>query len=79
MIEMEKRKKKERETKRGREDTGEGSVERRIREVERKIEKEREGKRRNILIRWIEVREGRRKEMVEETMERIGAKISVRR
>lgn len=75
---MEKREKKEREAKGGREDTGEGSVERRIREVKRKIEmKEREGKRRNILIRGMKVREGRRKEMVEETMERIGAKVSV--
>lgn len=76
-IEMEKREKKEREAKGWHEDTGEGSVERRIREVEMKIEmKERERKRRNILIKGMEVREERRKEM-EETMERIRAKVSV--
>ncbi|EFN73336.1 hypothetical protein EAG_06060 [Camponotus floridanus] len=71
VLEMEKREKKERAAKGGREDTGVGSVERKIREMERKIEmKERKGKKRNILIRGMEVREERRKEMVEETMRR---------
>ncbi|CAL1672975.1 unnamed protein product [Lasius platythorax] len=44
-------------------------TERRIREMERKLEtKEREERRKNIIIRGLEVKEGKRKEAVEELM-----------
>lgn len=78
MIEIEKREEKERASKGGLGDTGNGSVEKRIREMERKIEmKEREEKRKNVIIREMEVSEGRRKEMAEEIIKRTGAKVSI--
>lgn len=78
LIEIEMREEKERASKGGLGDTGNGSVERRIREMERKIEmKEREEKRKNVIIREMEVSEGRRKEMAEEIIKRTEAKVSI--
>lgn len=78
VIEIEKREEKERASKGGLGGTGNGSVERRIREMERKIEmKEREGKKKNVITKEMEVSEGRRKEMAEEIIKRTGAKVSI--
>jgi len=39
--------------------------------------KERQERRRNVIVRGIEVREGKRRETVEEVLERIGAKVKI--
>lgn len=55
-----------------------GEVEERMKEVEIKLErKEREERRRNIVIRGVEVKEGKREEAVEEILECIGAKAKI--
>lgn len=60
-----------------REDGG-SSIMRRVGEMETKLEvKEREERRKNIIIKRVEVREGRRKEAVEDLMRVIGAEIKI--
>jgi len=53
-------------------------VVKKIKEIERKLEmKERQESKKNITIRGLEVREGKRKEMVEDILENIGAKVKM--
>jgi len=50
----------------------------RVKEIEWRLErKERQERRKNIIIRGLEVKEGKRREKVEEVMERIGARVKV--
>lgn len=59
---------------RGEKQKDEGTVER-IKEIERKIEiKEREERRKNVVMKEIKVRKGKRKEAVEEILKDIGIK-----
>jgi len=51
----------------------------RIKRMEENLEgKEREKRKRNIIIKGIKVREGKRREAVEEILEGIGVKVEVR-
>jgi len=57
---------------------GKGEVEKRVKKMERKLEmKEREERRRNIVIRGLEVREGKRREAVEEVLGIMGVKMEI--
>jgi len=57
---------------------GEETVAERVNEIERRMErKERRERRRNVIVRGIEVREGKRREAVEEIFERIGARVKI--
>lgn len=59
-----------------REGKGREKMEDRVKDIERKMElKEREERKRNILIRRVEVKEGKRREAVEEMLERIEVKV----
>lgn len=61
---------KEEEERGGKED-GKDEVAKRMRKLERRIEvKERQERKKNVIIRGIEVREGKRKEAVEEIFDR---------
>lgn len=54
-------------------------VEDRLLEVERRIKmKEREERRRNIIIKKVEVKEGKRKEAVEEILKALGVKVDMK-
>lgn len=56
----------------------EEGVEERLREIERKVErKDREEKKRNIMIRGLEIKEEGRRRGVERLLEEIGAKVEV--
>ncbi|XP_036139538.1 uncharacterized protein PF11_0207-like [Monomorium pharaonis] len=58
---------------------GNSVCERRVREIERRLEmKEREDRRKNLLIKGIEVKDGNRKEAVERVFKEIGAEVIVR-
>jgi len=76
---MEMEKKKERvEDENGRKEKGNRVVEVRVKELEKHIEmKERKDRKRNVIIRRLETREGRRREAVEELLDRIDAKVTV--
>jgi len=51
----------------------------RVKRMEENLEgREREKRKRNIIIKGIEVREGKRREAVEEILEGIGVKVDVR-
>jgi len=59
---------------------GIGEVESRINEMERKMEKrerEREERRKNVVIKGVEIKEGKRREAVEELMKIIGVKVDI--
>jgi len=50
-----------------------------LREIERRMEKkEREERRKNVIIRGLEVKEGKRKEAVEEILKEIGVEVEVK-
>jgi len=52
---------------------------RKIKEIERKLErKEREERKRNLIIRGLEVKEGKRKEAVDELMKVIGVDTEIK-
>ncbi|XP_024890348.1 golgin subfamily A member 6-like protein 22 [Temnothorax curvispinosus] len=71
-IEERKEEKKEEER------NGRGEVGEKMRELERRLErKEKEERRRNIVIRGLEVKEGGRRENAEKLLEGIGAKVKV--
>lgn len=56
----------------------EGIMEERITEIEKRIErKEREERRKNIMIKEIKVTEGKKREVVEKILEEIGAKAKI--
>ncbi|XP_036148383.1 golgin subfamily A member 6-like protein 7 [Monomorium pharaonis] len=58
---------------------GNSVCERRVREIERKLEmKEREDRKKNLLIKGVEVKDGNRKEAVERVFKEIGAEVTVR-
>lgn len=58
---------------------GDGMLERRVKELEKKMEmKDREERRRNIIIRGVTVKEGKRREAVEGLFREIGAKVTVK-
>lgn len=67
-------------TEKGKEGGKEGEgIKERISEIERKLErKEREEKKKNIVIRRLKVKEGKRKEAVEEAMKAIGVEIEAK-
>ncbi|EZA61670.1 hypothetical protein X777_10502 [Ooceraea biroi] len=66
---------------RGKEEIAEGvkrGWEKKMGEIERRIEwKDKEERRKNIIIRGIEVKEGRRKEAVQNLINQIGAKVEI--
>jgi len=50
----------------------------RVKEIEKRLErKERQERRRNVIIKGMEVKEGKRREAVEEVFERIGARVRI--
>jgi len=54
-------------------------TERRIKEIERRMErKEREKRRKNLVIRGLEVKEGKRREAVEEILREIGVEVKLK-
>jgi hypothetical protein len=61
------------------EQKGEGEeVEKRVKKIEKSLEmKEREKKRKNLIIKEVEVREEKRKEAVQGILEKIGAKVGL--
>lgn len=65
---------------RGKEEQDKGvEIEGKVRELEKRLEaKEREERRRNVIIRGIEVKEGRRQEAVEEMLRVMGARVKVK-
>jgi hypothetical protein len=68
------------EIERGMERVGEsGGIEKRLKETEKKLKiKEREERKSNLIIKKLKVREGKRREAVEEIAEEIGAKVKVK-
>lgn len=53
-------------------------VEERLMQIERKIEmRERKEKRKNVIVRGVEVKNGRRREAVEEMSKKIGLKANI--
>lgn len=61
-----------------REDKGRERIKERVKDIERKMElKERDDRKRNIIIRGLEVKEGKRREAVEETFERIEVRVQI--
>lgn len=61
-----------------REDKGRERIKERVKDIERKMElKERDDRKRNIIIRELEVKEGKRREAVEETFERIEVRVEI--
>lgn len=57
----------------------EGIMEERIREIEKRIgRKEREKRRKNIMMKEIKVTEGKRREAVETIFKEIGAKVKIK-
>ncbi|XP_067208444.1 golgin subfamily A member 6-like protein 25 [Linepithema humile] len=76
--EMEREGEKKREGKR-KEGKGEGEkIKLRLKEIEKKIErKKREERRKNLVIKGIEVKEGKRKEAIEGLMKDIGAEVKI--
>jgi len=61
-----------------REGKGRGGMEKKVKKMERKLEmKEREERRKNIVIRGLEVREGRRREAVDEVLGAMGMKAEI--
>ncbi|XP_036147203.1 histone-lysine N-methyltransferase, H3 lysine-79 specific-like [Monomorium pharaonis] len=58
---------------------GDNAVGKKVREIERRLEmKEREDRRKNLLIKGVEVKEGNRKEAVEKVFREIGAEVTVK-
>jgi len=56
-----------------------GEIERRMKEIERRMEmKEREERRKNLVIRGLEVREGKRREAAEELLKEIGVEMKIK-
>ncbi|XP_077277353.1 uncharacterized protein LOC143905674 [Temnothorax americanus] len=73
---LEEKMEERKEGKREEEGNGRGEVGEKMRELERRLErKEKEERRRNIVIRGLEVKEGGRKENAEKLLEGIGAKV----
>jgi len=59
---------------------GQEELEGRLRKIERRMEKkEREERRKNVIIRGLEVKEGKRKEAVEKILKEIGVKMEVKK
>lgn len=80
MVEKVEKKEEDEEKEIGKEGVGreEREVEKKVEEIEWRIEmKEREERKRNLLIRGLRVKEGKRKEAVEEIMRDIGAEVEV--
>ncbi|XP_036143369.1 golgin subfamily A member 6-like protein 7 [Monomorium pharaonis] len=58
---------------------GDNAVGKKVKEIERRLEmKEREDRRKNLLIKGVEVKEGSRKEAVEKVFREIGAEVTVK-
>lgn len=53
-------------------------MEEKVKDIERKMElKEREERKKNILIRWLEMKERKRKKAVEKVLERMEVKVEI--
>jgi len=80
-MRMEKLEKREEIGGEERKDKGEGSqIDRRIKEIERRMEmKEKEERRKNLVIRGLEVKKGKRREAVEEILKKIRVEVKIKK